>query len=84
MCRLILERGLSNVGYFCYVAKENEKKLILIENFSNVIEYTRTCIFPISLSFPTIPSYLLHLFLMKLLLHIIGELNPPKVHYIFN
>lgn len=54
------------------------------DNFSNVIEYTRTCIFPISLSFPTIPSYFLHLFLMKLLLHIIGELNPPKVHYIFN
>lgn len=55
-----------------------------IDNFSNVTEYTRTCIFPISLSFPTIPSYFLHLFLMKLLLHIIGELNPPKVHYIFN
>lgn len=69
---------------FAMWPKKMKKKLTLIENFSNVIEYTRTCIFPISLSFPTIPSYLLHLFLMKLLLHIIGELNPPKVHYIFN
>lgn len=33
MCRLILERGLSNVGYFCYVAKENEKKTNIDREF---------------------------------------------------
>lgn len=83
MSRLILEGGAFECRLLLLCGQRKWKKLTLIENFSNVIEFIRTCIFPISLYFPTLPSYLLHLFSMKLLLHIIGELNPPPKYIKF-